>query len=94
MKIIRTLGLTAAMAVMAIPALAHDMKHDDMSGMDMKGMMGMHDMAGTVSAIDQRTSLVDVDAGGMKLKVHFPASALANVKAGDKITLHLSFTKP
>jgi hypothetical protein len=66
----------------------------NMPGMNMSNMMGMHDMAATVSALDATTGLVDVDADGMKLKVHFPPSALTGVKIGDKITLHLAFTKP
>ena len=65
-----------------------------MQGMNMHNMMGMHDMAATVSAIDGTTGIVHVDAGGMKLRVHFPPNTLADVKVGDKITLHLAFTKP
>jgi hypothetical protein len=30
----------------------------------------------------------------MALKVHFPPSAMASLKAGDKITLHMGFSKP
>jgi hypothetical protein len=51
-------------------------------------------MAATVTAIDAGTGLTDVDADGMKLRVHFPSASLAGIKVGDKITLHLSFTKP
>jgi len=93
---LRTLTLVAALMVSAAAAFAHDagMQNMHMPGMNMAGMMGMHDMVATVSVVDSYTGIVDVDAGGMKLKVHFPSSALANIKAGDKITLHLAFTRP
>lgn len=96
MTSLRTLTLAAILVMATAPVLAADAgKHDmNMSGMKMEGMMGMHEMSATVDAIDSKTGLVDVNAGGMKLKLHFPSSALANVKAGDKITLHLAFTKP
>jgi len=35
-----------------------------------------------------------VNAGGMALKVHFPPAAMASLKAGDQITLHLAYSKP
>lgn len=96
MKTIYTLIAASAFALAAVPALAHGASNSmaAMPGMDMSGMMGMHDMSVTVSAVDKTTGMVDVDASGMKLKLHFPATSLATVKAGDKITVHLSFTKP
>jgi hypothetical protein len=73
--------------------------HEGQNDMDhMKGMShsmkGMHAMPATVSAVDTKTGIVEVTAGGMALKVHFPPSAVADLKAGDKITLHLGFSKP
>ena len=65
----------------------------DMSGMH-KNMMGMHAMPATVGSVDKQTGVVDVNAEGMMLKVHFPASAVANLQAGDKITLHMGYSKP
>jgi hypothetical protein len=65
-----------------------------MSGMHMKNMMGMHAMPATVSSVDTKTGIVDVNAEGMTLKVHFPPPAVANLKAGDKITLHMGYSKP
>ena len=70
----------------------HGDMHDMMSMH--KNVMGMHVMPATVDSVDQKTGLVDATAEGMALKVHFPPSALANLKAGDKITLHLGFSKP
>lgn len=66
----------------------------NMPGMKMGNMMGMHMMTATITTVDSKTGLVDVMAGGMALKIHFPPASLANVKAGDSITLHLAFTKP
>lgn len=60
----------------------------------MAGMAGMHMMAATVTAVNKTTGAVSVNAGGMTLNVHFPAASLANVNVGDKITVHLGFTKP
>ncbi|WP_231381711.1 hypothetical protein [Rhodanobacter sp. OR87] len=67
--------------------------HSDMKGMHNK-MMGMHMMPATVTAADAKTGMVDVTSEGMALKVHFPPSAMASLKAGDKITLHMGFSKP
>lgn len=64
-----------------------------MQGMH-RNMMGMHAMPATVTSVDSKTGLVDADAEGMALKVHFPPPAVANLKTGDKITLHLSYSKP
>lgn len=70
--------------------------HGDMGGMKgmHKHMMGMHMMPATVSAVDSKTGVVDVMTEGMALKVHFPPPAVANLKEGDKITLHMGFSKP
>lgn len=101
MKTFRTLALASLLALSALPAFAHDTgsmgnmgNMSNMPGMKMDNMMGMHDMAATVTAVDAKTGEVDASAGGMALKVHFPPASLANVKAGDKITLHLAFSKP
>lgn len=56
-------------------------------------MHGMHQMSATVDAVDHASGLVDVTAGGMKLKLHYPPASLEGVNAGDTITLHLGFTK-
>lgn len=70
-----------------------DAMHSDMKGMHHK-MMGMHMMPATVTSADTKTGVVDVTTEGMALKVHFPPSAMANLKAGDKITLRMGFSKP
>ena len=60
---------------------------------DTSGMMGSHDMPATVLNVDHKTGIVDVESENMKLKVHFPSSAIADLKKGDKISLHLGYSK-
>jgi hypothetical protein len=64
-----------------------------MQGMEMGAMLGQHMMPVTITAIDIKTGLVDVTAGTMPLKLHFPPPSLAGVKVGDKISVHLAFHK-
>lgn len=102
MHIIKTSILVSAILLSGSAAWAQgsgnnpgmDMKGMNMPGMKMDNMMGMHDMAATVTAVAPKTGIIDVMASGMALKVHFPPAALTNVKSGDSITLHLAFTKP
>jgi len=70
--------------------------HGDMGGMKgmHKNMMGMHAMPATVTTADANTGMVDVMSEGMALKVHFPPAAMSSLKTGDKITLHMGFSKP
>jgi hypothetical protein len=77
-------------------AMHSDMKsmHKDMQKNMHKKMMGMHMMPATVTEADTTTGVVDVMSGGMALKVHFPPKAMAGLKAGDKITLHMGYSKP
>lgn len=87
----------AAVMLAALPAAAQDQGMANMPGMNMSNMgamMGMHMMPATVTALDSKTGLVDVTAGSMALKLHFPPASLAAIKPGDKITLHLAFSKP
>ncbi len=53
----------------------------------------MHTMPATVTSVDQKTGIIEVNTEGMGLKLHFPPATLANVQAGDKITLHMGFSK-
>ena len=91
MRLLHSAAIAGALLFAAAPALAHS---SNMPGMNMPGMMGMHDMSATVTAVNKTSGAVSVDAGGMKLNVHFPPASLANVNVGDKITVHLGFTKP
>ncbi|MDQ2971740.1 MAG: hypothetical protein M3R20_01980 [Pseudomonadota bacterium] len=61
------------------------------SSMGSGSMMGQHDMSGTVTSVNSKgITMVKTDDG--ILKVHFP-DASQNLKKGDKITLHLSYSK-
>jgi hypothetical protein len=81
-------GATGAWAQGAGATPSHDM-----SSMDMSKMPSMHTMPATVSSVDAKTGIVEVNSGGMSLKVHFPPASVADLKAGDKITLHMGFSK-
>lgn len=100
-----SLGLAAA-AVQAQEGTAPDqptmgnMQHEGMQHMkgmkgmhSMKDVQGRHSMPATVTSVDKSTGIVEVTAEGMSLRVHFPPASLANVSNGDKITLHLGFSK-
>ncbi len=54
----------------------------------------MHTMPATVTSVDQKTGIIEASSEGMALKLHFPPASVANVKTGDKITLHMGFSKP
>lgn len=54
-------------------------------------VMGEHTMDGTVESVGSN-GMVHVLSDGMNLRVHFPDAA-QNLKKGDKITLHLGYTK-
>lgn len=65
-----------------------------MRGMQNMGpMLGQHMLPVTITAIDGKTGLVDATTGNFSLKLHFPPPALADVKVGDKISVHLAFHK-
>lgn len=66
--------------------------HDKMMKHNKNG--SMHKMPATVNSVDEKTGIVDVTAGGMALKVHFPPASVANLKSGEKITLHMGYTSP
>ncbi len=98
MNRINRLALASALLLSSTPAVAHhqmgSMQGMSMHGMDMKDMTGMHNMPATVDTVDTKTGLVGLTSEGMKLTLHFPPTALVNLKTGDTITIHLGFTKP
>ena len=101
----KTLCLTAALALASGAAFGQDTKvppEHDMSSMGQKDIAAhemmnknpsMHTMPATVNSVDTKTGVVDVTAGGMSLKVHFPPTSVADLKSGDQITLHMGFSK-
>ncbi len=56
-------------------------------------MMGKHEMSGTVESIDPKTGWLKVKTGEGTLDVHFPPDSIKDLKTGDTITVHLSFSK-
>ena len=104
MNYMSNVAIASVLVLAAAPALAQSggMQGMDMSkgmpGMNMNGMnmkgMPMHMMPATVTAVDVNTGILDVSSEGMNLKLHFPPAQLMNLKSGDKITLHLGFSKP
>lgn len=77
----------------ATPETQHAQHATPMAKSDMSSMMGMHEMPATVISVDHKTGLVEVESENMKLKVHFPSTAIADLKKGDKISLHLGYSK-
>lgn len=85
-------AMAPAAASSSMGPMRHGMMHHKM--MMQPGMNGsMHRMAATVKSVDAKTGIVEVDAGGMALTVHFPPASVADLKAGDKITLHMGYTR-
>ena len=61
------------------------------SSMDNAQMMGEHSMSGTVESVSSG-DMVMLKTGAGTMKLHFP-NASKNLKAGDKITVQLGYTK-
>jgi hypothetical protein len=55
--------------------------------------MGMHSMSGTIENINSQTGWMKIKTGIGELTIHYPAPAVKDLKKGDKITVHLSYTK-
>jgi hypothetical protein len=77
---------SSSMGHMDKGSMHNKMKHYNDNG-------SMHKMPATVTAVDSKTGVVEVNTAGMSLRVHFPPSSVANLKAGDKITLHMGYSK-
>lgn len=83
---------------MAPAAASSSMGHMDKGSMHHKMKRyndngSMHKMPATVTAVDSKTGIVEVNTGGMSLRVHFPPSSVATLKTGDTITLHMGYSK-
>jgi len=57
------------------------------------GMMGAHEMTGTISSIDHKSGVVKLESKPHDMELHFPPTAIKDLKRGDKITVQLSFKK-
>ena len=51
---------------------------------------GRHTMAGEVVKIDQKSGQITLKTPEGKLSLHFPPSALAQMKKGDKVSVELA----
>ena len=90
-------GLASTIAMAQTSPDTMGAMHQGKDAMAMKGMdkmPSMHTMPATVSSVDMKTGEVMATTEGMSLRVHFPSASVANLKAGDKITLHMGFSKP
>lgn len=75
------LACTAPFALAQTPPARQAMQQD---------AMGQHDMTGTVESVNAK-GMVDVRTAVGTLRVHFPGAS-RELKKGEKITLHLSYT--
>ncbi|MDD2700772.1 MAG: hypothetical protein PHH36_05980 [Sideroxydans sp.] len=75
----------------------HMMKGDCMmDGSGMRGdcpMMGSHSMTGKVSKIDHAKGTLMLKHQAADMMLHFPPSAIRDLKNGDTITVYLGFSK-
>lgn len=55
--------------------------------------MARHTMEGEVTKVDAKKGWIDVKTPEGRMKLHFPPAALANVKAGDSISVELGLRK-
>lgn len=100
MKLSHTALLGAAMALslpLALPATAmasdHSAYQQKMAQMSNNMQwQGQHTIQGQVQSVDHEKGLVELSAqDNEQLKLHFPASALQNVKEGDQVTVELAY---
>jgi hypothetical protein len=55
-------------------------------------MPGHHTMDGEVTKVDAKKGWIDVKTSEGSMKLHFPPTALENVKKGDSVTVDLGMT--
>lgn len=101
--IITTLALALALGSAAVlgstPALAQMEGGGDQGmpgmagGQGMSGgAMGQHEMSGKVTMINHHSGIIHVKTPEGLMVVHFPPKSLKQVKKGEKIQMHLSFS--
>lgn len=67
-----------------------------MDGSGMRGncpMMGSHSMTGKVSKIDHAKGTLMLQHKAADMMLHFPSSAIKDLKNGDTITVYLGYSK-
>ncbi len=94
------IGMVASACLTSGVAVAGDYGHDDMKAwhddhrmMMGRSMMGRHEMTGTVESVDPKTGWVKVKTDDGSMTVHFPADSIKDLKEGDKIIVHLGYSK-
>ena len=99
------LAAVAALSLAATPAFASSGSMDSMGGgmggmsnsacsksKTVHGVMGVHEMGGTVSSINHHTGMLSLKTGMGVLRLHFPPKTLTQVRDGEHIVVHLGFT--
>jgi DUF4097 and DUF4098 domain-containing protein YvlB len=56
-------------------------------------VQGAHSMAGTITMIDHSTGMLTLKTMEGDLKLHFPPATVQQLKNGDTITVHLSYSQ-
>jgi hypothetical protein len=56
-------------------------------------MMGSHSMSGKIMAINHQTGWMKVKTQEGELRVHYPPKTVKELKKGEKIAVHLSYSK-
>jgi hypothetical protein len=92
-------GMVAMACMTAGVAVAEDYgydesnaSHDSAKGKKMMMGMGRHGMAGKVESVDHKTGWIKVKTEEGVMTVHFPPDSIKDLKDGDTITVHLSYT--
>ena len=80
-KIALTIFITGALTALGVIATVLFAPAGDMAG--------RHSMDGQVTKVDAKKGWIDVKTSEGSMKLHFPPSALANVKKGDSVTVEL-----
>jgi hypothetical protein len=52
-------------------------------------LRGAHDMKGRVTKVDHRTGMVELTAGSLELRLHFPPPAIQGLDEGDTLFVRL-----
>lgn len=95
-KFLLLLAGSLLIANLAVSAQADEYGKSGMGMEKMKGsskMMGMHKMTGTVDKIDHAKGTLTLKSGVADMMLHFPPSAIKDLKDGDTITVELGFAK-
>lgn len=96
-KILARITMVMILSTTAGFAVADDYGNNEMKSWDHKGMekkmvMGRHSMSGTLESVDLKTGWIKLKTSEGEMTVHFPSQSIKDLKSGDMITVHLSFS--